>query len=70
MTTSKLILCSCLFLTGCATTGATQEDKSFEQKYSETTKVVQTCMYNAILGVLSLPVKGFEEFHDMCSERN
>jgi hypothetical protein len=50
--------------------GASQGDKSIEQKYSETTKTVQTCMYNAILGVFAVPVKGLEEFHDLCSERN
>lgn len=51
-------------LTACATTGA-----SGGATYSESTKVVQQCMENTIVGVLLLPFKGPAALYDVCSDR-
>lgn len=61
----KLVsLFGCLALTACATTG-----KSFEEKYNDNAKVVQICLFNTIVGVLSAPRTGLEGFTNLCDEK-
>lgn len=66
---NKVILCSFVFLSGCATLGTTT-DKTFEQSYIEKTDVARVCIENTLVAILGLPVNGFYAFHDLCNKTN
>ena len=53
-----------IWLTACAS------EQSISDRYTENLKVVQTCMFNAIVGVLASPKLGLEGFNQVCEERH
>lgn len=61
-----LSLLALVWLSGCATTSGGQD---IGEKYQQNLKVVQTCMFNSIMGILSVPRTGFEGFYQVCSDK-